>query len=702
MEARSFGWTYPGQPQPALTDVTFSLTPGQRVLIRGDSGSGKSTLALALAGLLRDPDDGEATGSLLVGEGNHEVGLVLQQPDDQTVMATVADDVAFGLESTLVPREDMQHRIDQGLSRVALDLPGTHLTSALSGGQRQRLALAGALAMGPQLLVLDEPTSALDAEGVWMVVESVRRSVTSTGVTLVVIDHNPELWWSLVDTVITLEHGALVSIEKVIGEPPTLTTPTPPIAAQPGEVVVACTKLVTSRDGKTATSSPQDITVRRGDIVALMGPNGSGKTTLALTLAGLLPPHSGAIETPGNPHLWTSQELSRWVGVVPQNPGHVVSKPTVQEELNQATPDGEARARAIDQWGLAELLSTHPMALSGGEKRRLALALATINAQPLVVLDEPSQSLDEPAWQSLVETLNQLASSGRAVVMATHDQRLVDATGARVVALPAPAYPAERESVAPEPATPVKSANPLALVLAALLPAVALLSTLDVVSAATALVVMALIMPWLGVTYTGLGIRVAPVVLAAVFAGITITLYGQTSGEEFFRWGLVVISEGSAGLAIATTLRILAIGGPAVLLLSQVNPTRFGDALAQQARLPANFVMGALAALRLLDVVSGDYEMRRFMKRARGQADSSALARVLSDAISIFVLAIRRSETLSRAMEARGFGLYPTRTYYRVSFFTPKDALWVVGGLLVGLVAVGVAVVSGNFNAILG
>jgi energy-coupling factor transport system permease/ATP-binding protein len=431
-----------------------------------------------------------------------------------------------------------------------------------------------------------------------------------------------------------------------------------------------------------------------------MGPNGSGKTTLALTLAGVLKPLSGRIAVPQDPHLLDSRELSRFVGFVPQNPAHAFHFSTVSAELSASGASTEKLRELIARWSLGSFLEVHPLTLSGGERRRLALALATLHSPALVVLDEPSQSLDRAARMELIQWLHTLSREGIAVVVATHDQDLVDILNARVVEFPALAVIGEETE--PPITSPLARANPLALVGAAVAVAVALISTLDVVSGAIALGLFALVAPWLGVPRENLGVRLAPVILAAVFAGVTISLYGESSGEVFFSWGLIDVSEGSLDLALATTLRILAIGGPALLVLSRVDPTRFADALSQHTRLPQNFVMGGLAALRLVEVVAGDRQMRLATLRARGLAGKNRLVGVLREAVAIFVLAIRRSETLGRAMESRGFGRSDTRTHYRESRFILQDWLWPLGGLLLGGVSVWAALATGNFNAVLG
>ena len=693
VEVSTLSWTFPGQHQPALHDIDLVINPGERVLLHGPSGSGKSTLAGLLAGVMRDPDDGTGRGVITVSGGTAR-GLVLQQPENQTVMARVHDDVAFGLENSLVAPSDMQSRIEQALADVGLELDPDHPTRELSGGQRQRLALAGALAMEPGLLILDEPTSSLDPDGVTAVLAAIERVLSARDITLVVIDHDPSRWWGLVDRVITMEDGHLISDAPVTGQAPSVAQLEASGPAVLGDEVVVAHNLVVSRDGTSGLAGPFSVSVRAGEILALRGPNGSGKTTLAMTLAGLLPPLQGSVSVAGsNPHQLGSRELSSLVGVVPQNPAHSFLRSSVRAELGVAGAEKVAR-----QWGLSHVLDHHPLSLSGGQQRRLALAVAMQAGQKLLVLDEPSQSLDSAGMNELVGYLREATEAGMAVVMATHDDALVEAVGAAVITLDAsPPRPVE-----PVEMGPLARANPLALFAGALAPAVALLSTIDVVSASVALGLMLACLPLIARGVPRLAIRMLPVGLASVLSAVTIALYGQSSGELFFQWGLVVVSEGSLSLALATALRILAIGGPAVILFSQVDATRFADSLSQQLRLPENFVVGGLAGLRLLEVVAGDREVRGWMMRARGMGDAGLSRRVVSTAFTIFVLAIRRSHTLAMAMEARAFGLHRKRTHYRTSVFPPKDYLWLAGGVAIGALSLTAALLTGSFNAVLG
>ncbi|MBC7760949.1 MAG: ABC transporter ATP-binding protein, partial [Candidatus Saccharibacteria bacterium] len=212
VDARGWGWRHAGRSDWALRGLDLRIEPGERVLLLGASGAGKSTLVHALAGVLGGDEEGESEGRLRIGDtdaarARGQVGLVLQDPDSQVVLARVGDDVAFGCENMGVPREETWRRVTQSLSAVGLDLPLLHPTSGLSGGQKQRLALAGVLAMQPGLLLLDEPTANLDPDGVIEVRDAVARVLDATGSTLVVVEHRVDVWWPLVDRVIVLAPG---------------------------------------------------------------------------------------------------------------------------------------------------------------------------------------------------------------------------------------------------------------------------------------------------------------------------------------------------------------------------------------------------------------------------------------------------------------------------------------------------------------
>ncbi|WP_216363621.1 ABC transporter ATP-binding protein [Subtercola boreus] len=210
--ARGWGWRHAGRRAWAVDQLDLEIGAGERVLLLGASGAGKSTLISALAGVLGSSDEGEERGSLLVGgarpaDARGRVGLLLQDPDSQVMLARVGDDVAFGCENLGVPRDEIWRRVGDALDAVGLHLPLSHPTSSLSGGQKQRLALAGVLAMQPQLLLLDEPTANLDPRGVVEVRDAVARVLEHSQATFVVIEHRVAIWQHLVNRVVVLAPG---------------------------------------------------------------------------------------------------------------------------------------------------------------------------------------------------------------------------------------------------------------------------------------------------------------------------------------------------------------------------------------------------------------------------------------------------------------------------------------------------------------
>jgi energy-coupling factor transport system ATP-binding protein len=212
-------WRPYGRKQPIIDDLDLVIPAGQRVLLVGPSGSGKSTLLRGLAGLLETADAGELTGAVTIdgaapGDRPGAVGLVLQEPGAGLVAATIARDVAFGLENIGMPRADMPPRVTTALAAVRLTegLAPDAPTSALSGGQTQRLALAGALALEPSVLMLDEPTAMLDADNAAAVRASVDAVVSERALTLVVVEHVLGPWVDLVDRLLVLDdQGRIVA-----------------------------------------------------------------------------------------------------------------------------------------------------------------------------------------------------------------------------------------------------------------------------------------------------------------------------------------------------------------------------------------------------------------------------------------------------------------------------------------------------------
>ncbi|MFV0460648.1 MAG: ABC transporter ATP-binding protein [Actinomycetales bacterium] len=453
------------------------IEPGERVLLLGASGSGKSTLLAGLAGLLEDDGEPRGEGSLTVdGHDVHDpalrgrVGLVLQDPASQTVLARCGDDVAFGCENLGVPRSEIWARVDRALDQVGLDVARDRPTGHLSGGQRQRLALAGVLAMSPGLLLLDEPTANLDPAGVQEVRAAVGALVADTCATLVVVEHRVEAWIDLVDRVVVLEpgggvradgapreilaeHGSALANEGVWvpGRPPPRPArlrehdDTPPLL-EAADLVVG--------PAAAAVTGAIDAQVRHGRCLVVEGENGTGKTTLALTMAGLLAPLSGRLDACDElnagarrrprriaraargqgPWAWRSPDLITRIGMVFQDPEQQFVTRTVREELRHgplragaSRPEADARADdLLDRLRLTRLAEANPYTLSGGEKRRLSVAGALATRPAVLILDEPTFGQDRLTWTELLNLLASLLDDGTAMVVVTHDDLVVN------------------------------------------------------------------------------------------------------------------------------------------------------------------------------------------------------------------------------------------------------------------------------------
>ena len=489
--ARDWGWRHAGRKNPALSGVDLDIAPGERVLVLGPSGSGKSTLMGGLAGLLGGAEEGEATGTLTVdgvapAEARGRVGLLMQDPEAQVVLARVGDDVAFGMENLGVAREEIWPRVENSLEAVGLSVPLDHSTTELSGGQKQRLALASILAMGPGLLLLDEPTANLDPSGVAEVRGAVEAVVERTGATMVVVEHRVDVWASLVDRVIVVADGAIAAdgpLNEVLEQQGDalrergIWLPGDDVAAEVGAApevapasfegaeegvqdgadngaqtatpIARVADLTIGYDKAAPVRSGIDLTIERGVSTCIVGANGAGKSTFALTLAGLLPPISGTVEvqtadgTRGDPHEWSSKQLLGRMSMVFQEPEYQFLASTVAEELAigpRAAGMSEAEiAPLVDEHlealGLTTLARANPMTLSGGEKRRLSVATALISAPELLILDEPTFGQDRGTWLGLVRLLRSALARGVTLVSITHDPAFVAAMGQRVVDL---------------------------------------------------------------------------------------------------------------------------------------------------------------------------------------------------------------------------------------------------------------------------
>ncbi len=442
-----FTWRPLGRRDPVIRDLDLEISPGERVLLLGASGAGKSSLLHALGGALGTTIAGEVKGDAVV---DGRLGLLPQDPDDAVVADRIGRDVAFGPENLALPRDQIWQRVDEALEAVQLPYGRDHLTTALSGGERQRLALAGVLALRPDVLLLDEPTSMLDADHA----SSVRDAVLDVagGRTLVVVEHRFEPWLEDVDRVVVLAGGGLAFDGSV--SPPSsrrrrstgsgclvCRRPNPstcrsgssrrPVSSRSWREDVTVDLVTRTLRGtqRTRALTGLDLALEPGSRTAVVGPSGAGKSTALAMLGGLIRPVSGTV-TPALARR-RSRQLAPDLGWVPQDSelGFVTTEVAAEISRTGEVIGTEVDVGAVlEVLGLGHLGAAHPYRLSGGEQRRLGLAAALAHRPGLALLDEPTVGQDRHTWAAVAGWIGAAARAGATVGVSTHDDDLpVDA-----------------------------------------------------------------------------------------------------------------------------------------------------------------------------------------------------------------------------------------------------------------------------------
>ncbi len=466
--------TYAGAAAPVLSDVDLVIPEGEMVLVMGRTGSGKSTLLRALNGLVPHFSGGTLAGRVIVDgrdTATHRprdladvVGFVGQDPLAGFVTDNVEDELAYGMESLGLAPDVKRKRVEETHDQLGLAALRHRPLMQLSGGQQQRVAIGSVLTTHPRVLVLDEPTSALDPLAAEDVLATLQRLVHDLGLTVVLAEHRLERVVQFVDRIVHVPGGAqpvesgdpatilagtpiappVVELGLAAGWSPLPLTvrdarrrsvdlrarldavPPPEHRAHALDGEVAATRDLVAGYARRVVLNGITLSVRSGEIVALMGRNGSGKSTLLRSLVGLHRPTSGRVTAAG-------------VALVPQVPSDLLYAASVRGEC--ATADKDAGMAAGTTRALLERLSPdiddehHPRDLSEGQKLALALAIVLTTAPELVLLDEPTRGLDYLAKRRLIGVLRELAGSGHGVVLATHDVELVAEVATRVVVL---------------------------------------------------------------------------------------------------------------------------------------------------------------------------------------------------------------------------------------------------------------------------
>ena len=484
-ELRDVAYRYPNAETLAINRCSWSIEQGELIAVAGRSGSGKSTLLRTLNGLVPHFSGGQFGGSVMVGgmstrtngpiRMSKSVGFVFQDPESQVLAGSVDEDIAFALEQRGVPAGTMRKRVEELLDLLSIASLRHRDPSTLSGGERQRVAIAGALALHPDLLVLDEPTSQLDPWGAEDVLASLSRLNEDLGLTVVIAEHRLERLLHRADRVRWVDRSApedstlrprefalqadpivLPAVTRLgvgLGWDPvpltvkegrraasTMTPPALPCTSRPalGDTVVSARK-IGMRHGKRWILRDVDLDLHQGELLAVIGRNGSGKTTLLRSLLGHHSLEEGEVKIAGQAgRRLDAATVGRSVGYLPQQATSMLFAERVEDELRYTARQRGAEvdiASVLATVGLEGMENRHPRDLSGGEQERLALAIMLTGQPDALFLDEPTRGMD--AWRKaeLVGILDAYRKQGGTVLMATHDVELVAATADRVMML---------------------------------------------------------------------------------------------------------------------------------------------------------------------------------------------------------------------------------------------------------------------------
>jgi energy-coupling factor transporter ATP-binding protein EcfA2 len=442
--------------------------------------------------------DGANTRALEVKDLAQKVGYVFQDPESMFATLTVEDEIAFGPENLRLDAAAIRQTVEELLSTTQLLPFRGNLVWNLSGGQVQKLGLAAILAMQPELILLDEPTSNLDPVATRSVHELVR-SLRDAGMTVLLVTRELDDFLASADQLLVLEAGHIsaagspgqvlleagqhmteslgvwlpetaeigLALQKsgrypvdaipiTVAEAMRLLRQTGLVKdqlvgraagqkARLGDVLISARALTYTYPGGVQALKGVSLEIRAGEMLAIVGRNGAGKSTLARLLVGLLKPQGGELALFGKPaRQWKIQSLANHIALVFQNPEHQFLTDSVSDEIEysllaRGIDDPLERQRTIaqtlDQLGLNMVTNVHPFALSAGMKRRLGVATMLVSQPQVLIVDEPTYGQDKQMTETLMQLMEQIRAQGIAVVMITHDMRLVQEYAERVMVM---------------------------------------------------------------------------------------------------------------------------------------------------------------------------------------------------------------------------------------------------------------------------
>lgn len=496
-------YTYPGASQPTINGISLRIEQGDFLAVVGNNGCGKSTLCKVLNGLIPHFITGDFQGEVRVDGLNtlesdvgilaQKVGYVYQDFENQIVRPTVLDDASYSCLNYAFP--DYLDRGRKALAQCGLEGREEEYVWQLSGGQTHLLALAGAVSLSPDVIILDEPIAQLDPMHADRIYEVLRQLNKVYGKTIIVIEHHTEYIADYCKHVLLMKDGrvrwmlptrealqrvdeleecnifppqvtqAAARLKKAGSLPQNQILPTTvqeglevfaplvshPVSAEPAAAASEQTAVRfenVSLNYRSVKGDPRcvfdglNLEIHKGEKVALIGSNGAGKSTLMKLMVGLLKPQSGSVSLFGESIIKKkAEELSRQISLVYQNPEDMFIKDSIRADIAYAMqvrgiPDWQQRTDALlKRFRLEQLQDRDGRLMSGGQMRRASLAIGVALEPGILLLDEPTANLDIATRREIMGVLEDMKDIIQTAVIATHDMQLVCQWAERIIVL---------------------------------------------------------------------------------------------------------------------------------------------------------------------------------------------------------------------------------------------------------------------------
>lgn len=504
IEIKDLTFTYPASQTPTLNHLYLEVEQGDFLAIVGNNGCGKSTFCKCLNGLIPHFIDGDFSGEVHVGGLDTrtsdvgtlatQVGYVYQDFENQIVRPTVLDDASYACLNYAMP--DYLERGRTALKMVGLSTREKDYIWQLSGGQTHLLALAGAISLRPDILILDEPIAQLDPQHADEVYEILKTLNEKYGKTIIVIEHHTEYIANYCHHVMLMKEGGVawkLPVDEALRHvdelqeshifPPQVTQaakrmqqagtlaktaklPTtilqgmstfqncryqpsftrPTVKPETEKPVVTfkemCVSYRSFKGEDRVVLDHLNLTIHKGDKIALVGSNGAGKSTLMKLMVGLVKPASGTMFLNGQDVTGQrAEQLSPYVSLVYQNPEDMFIKDSIRRDIayamqvRQVTDHAKRTDELLSQFSLETLADRDGRLLSGGQMRKASLAIGIALNPPILLLDEPTANLDIATRHDILRTLKAIAATTDTVMIATHDMQLVCEWASRIVVL---------------------------------------------------------------------------------------------------------------------------------------------------------------------------------------------------------------------------------------------------------------------------